>query len=191
METIRLKLTGEAPLIMQADTLADPLHPLKLKLEEQTKVKNKTAVHHREIARIEFEGGLYLNEHGPYVPADMVQKCFVEAARLSKAGKQIERGVLVVDDMPLQYTGPRTLDALSADPRYSYRKTVVIQRRRTVRVRPIFREWSLVASIGFDTAIISQRTLLEVAERAGQYIGIGNRRPNLGGSFGRFSVSPA
>lgn len=191
MQTIRLKFTGEAALVVQSDRTADPLDEFSIKLKEVTKVKTKTIEHHREIARIEFEAGLYMGPEGPFVPGDMIQKCLVESARMQKDGKKIERGVLVTADrIPIQYDGPRTVDALynHSSKQFIYRKTVVIAGRRTVRVRPRFPAWSIEVDVAYDERLIEKRALLAVAENAGNYIGIGQRRPNKGGSFGRFTV---
>lgn len=192
MQTIRLKLTSEAALVVQSDRTADPLDEFAIKIKDITKVKNKTVEHHRDIARLEFEAGLYMDPtDGPFVPGDMLQKCLVESARMQKDGKKIERGVLVTADrIPIQYEGPRTVDGLYNHPSkaYVYRKTVVISGRRTVRVRPRFPSWSIEVDVAYDEKLIERRALIAIAENAGNYIGIGQRRPNKGGSFGRFSV---
>lgn len=189
METLRVRLKGESPLIVQKDTLADPLDPMTIRLKELTSVKTKTVEHHKAIARIEFEAALYMDDEGPFAPADMVQKCLVEGARLEKAGKSVERGVLVVQNMPLRYDGPRTVEGLYAKREHIYRKSVVVGgKSRTIRVRPIFPVWFVEADIAFDDRVIERKALIRIAGAAGNYIGIGSRRPNRGGSFGRFAV---
>ena len=100
-----------------------------------------------------------------------------------------ERAVFITSDrFSLKYKGPRDLQSLTAAREFHYRKTVVIKKSRTVRVRPIFREWSLEAEIIFDPEIVNRAAIIAAMDRAGKYIGIGNRRPNKGGNFGRFSV---
>lgn len=190
METIRLRITGDAPLIVQADTLADPLHPLTLKYREVTRKKTKTDADQRTMGMIEFEGGLYYDERiGPYIPGDNIMKALVEAARLSKSGKQMERGVMIQEQrVPLEYEGPRKLESLLESPAHHYRKTVVVGKARTVRVRPKFDEWALEFGFGFLPEVVDARAIASAMETAGTLIGIGQRRPNKGGQFGRFSV---
>jgi hypothetical protein len=191
METIRLRIDGDAPLIVQADTLADPLHPLTLKYRETTKKRLKTDVDHRTMGDIEFEGGLYYDENiGPYIPGDNIMKCLVEGARLSKAGKQMERGVIIQDQMiPLEFDGPRDMESLRKNPKFHYRKTVVISKARMIRVRPYFESWALEFSFAFLPEVVDGRAIFAAMETAGTLIGLGQRRPNKGGQFGRFSTS--
>lgn len=191
LETINATLKGESPFIMQADTLADPLHPLTKELRAVTSKKNKTDADHVEMGRIEFIGGLYIDAaDGPYIPSDYIFKALVEAARMNKSGKMIERGAFVLQDrFTLEYDGPRTLEKLLATKDFHYRKTVVISNRRTVRVRPIFKQWSCIVEVAFEPDIVNRSIVMEALDRAGKYIGIGNRRPNKGGNFGRFSVA--
>lgn len=191
MDIIRIRAEGEAPLIVQSDTLADPLHPLSLRYKEVTRKQKKTDADQRAMGDLEFEAGLYIDDKlGPYMPGDNVMKCLVEAARLSKAGKQMERGVMIQDQrIALEYDGPRTLNALLRSPDYHYRKTVVVGKARTVRVRPYFREWALEFSFAFLPEVVDARAIASAMETAGQLIGIGQRRPNKGGQFGRFSVT--
>ena len=191
MQSVRLTLTGESPFVMQSDVTADPLHPIAMKLAEQTSVRKKTAEHHRAIERIEFEAGIYLNDDGPFIPADMFQKCLVQGARLTKDGKKIERGVMVLENAALKYKGPRDMAGLYADRQFIYRKTVVISGRRTARTRPIFREWGAEFDVFFDDKMADQRVIVAAAVAGGNYIGIGQRRPDKGGSFGRFRVEVA
>lgn len=189
MDTMKARLTGDAPLIMQADTLADPLHPLTKKYKSFSSKDKKTDATQHALGQIEFEAGLYIDANGPYVPSDYIMKTTVEAARMNKDGKKIERGVFILEDrFSLRFDGPRTLAELLSTPAFHYRKTVVVGQSRVARVRPIFREWSLDIQLVFDSSIVNLAAIREALDRAGKYIGIGNRRPNKGGNFGRFSV---
>ena len=50
------RVTGVAPLIMRAATLADPLHPLTRKLNEITRKRLKTDADYEKISQIEWYG---------------------------------------------------------------------------------------------------------------------------------------
>lgn len=53
MKTIRFRLTGATPLIMHADTMVDPFHPLTREKKKLTaKKSNKTDDDLRRIARL-------------------------------------------------------------------------------------------------------------------------------------------
>ena len=57
-----------------------------------------------------------------------------------------------------------------------------------LRYRPEFSEWSILLRIEYDTEWISADTIVNLLERAGFGIGIGEMRPQKGGEFGRFQV---
>jgi hypothetical protein len=69
------------------------------------------------------------------------------------------------------------------------RMPVVVQRARIVRERPVLPNWALNFSIEYDEDEISKSTLKELLDYAGRRAGIGDFRPDKGGSFGRFIVT--
>ena len=50
--------------------------------------------------------------------------------------------------------------------------------------RPIFRAWSVVAKFELDLAIMDEDVLIQQAENAGTYVGLGDYRP----IYGRYEV---
>jgi len=50
MAIIKLKVVGESPLLLQADTLVDPLNPLTKAHKEITSKRKKTDEDHEAIA---------------------------------------------------------------------------------------------------------------------------------------------
>lgn len=193
MKTIAMRWTGITPLIMHADTLVDPLSPLKKAMERITaKRSNKTDEDHESIAQVEMAAALYWDDElGVYLPDDNVLKCLIEAARLTKEGKNVERGVRLAETrMPLKYAGRLSdREALCKSALHRYRKPVVVSRQRVVRTRPIFREWSVDVTVHFDPQVVKDADLLlNWARVAGDMVGMGNRRIGKGGQFGRFQV---
>lgn len=53
VETIRIRLTGDRPLLMHSGRLADPLDEIARNLGKVTGKRMKTAADHEEIARVE------------------------------------------------------------------------------------------------------------------------------------------
>jgi hypothetical protein len=188
MEQVTLKLIGASPLIMHSDVTVDPLHPTTQAIADLTATKKKTTQHHIDVGRLELQAGLYMNADGPYLPSDNIFKAIVEAGRMTKTGKQIERGVMIFEDAKLEYDGPRDAAGIASQKRFSYRKSVVVGGRRIMRTRPKFDEWAAVVTVQYDPTIINKRALIEAATKAGQYIGLCERRPNKGGKFGTFTV---
>ena len=54
--------------------------------------------------------------------------------------------------------------------------------------RPEFQEWAMTLQLEFDSQALSQENILNLIERAGFGVGLGEWRPEKGGEYGRFSV---
>ena len=70
-------------------------------------------------------------------------------------------------------------------------KSAKVGAAKVQRTRPIFRSWKLAFSGVLDTEILDFADLEAVAKIAGQLVGLGDWRPEKGGSYGRFSASVA
>lgn len=184
---VRFRLIGASPLIPQSDKLVDPLHPLTKEVRSYTKKRNKTDDDHERIARLEWEGALYLNQAlGPYIPSENIAASIRDGGKLTKYGTAVERALVMDPEaVPLLYDGPRDLERLWKDPAYQFRKSVVVQRARTIRVRPIFHEWQLVAEGLLIEDMLDLDVLMRVARDAGQLVGLGTYRR---GGYGRFEA---
>ncbi len=182
-----ITITGTAALLMHNGRLADPLDPATKALKAATGKRTKTDADHEEISRVEFAGGLYLDpDIGPYLPADNIWKTLQVAARKSKQGKQVEEGVIIISEVnPLSYDGPRDLDGLWANKNFVSRRTVVNQRNRVARTRPIFQQWKVAADGILDESALNLGDLRTIAERAGNLVGLGDWRPR----YGRFTAT--
>jgi hypothetical protein len=186
---MRLTCTGTRPLLLHNERLASPLNPYSRRISELTAVRRKTVEQLWQIARLQFEGSLYLDEQlGPYVPANMLRKCLITGARLISAGKKIERGVVISDFMlPLIYEGPRDVESLWGEgpgkSPFVDMRPVRVQSARIDRCRPIFREWVAEAEVIADPQVIELDQFAEVARLAGEMQGIGDYRE----MYGRFS----
>jgi hypothetical protein len=186
-----MKLAGEAALVMHNGRLADPLDPATKALKVASKKPGKTRTDEdlEELAHLEWLGGIYHDpDLGPYVPGENVERCLLDAARLTRQGKLIERGVLITSDVnPLAYSGPRDLDGLWADERFRLVRGVRNpgQSGRVMRCRPVFARWSLDALGTFDASLIDVGPLQEIASAAGRLIGQGDWRPR----YGRFTAT--
>lgn len=183
----RITLEGTAPLIMHNVRLADPLDPIARQMKTITGKRKKTEADHEEIAHLEFMGGLYYDDEvGPYLPGENVQRCLVDAARITKAGVQVTRGVFVTSMVnPLAYGGPRNPEELWADDRFRLTRPVVVQRSKTMRTRPIFIRWAADVEGELDDEVLNLSELEQIAGTAGRMIGLGDWRPR----YGRFAAT--
>lgn len=195
--TVQLRGVGEAALVLHNERLADPLDEMTRAIAAISKKRNKTEADHMEIARLEFLGGLYLSgpaklvdgelvaDDGaiPCVPAWNVLRCLQDGATRHKRGKDVLRGVHpLVESATLIYDGPTDPNELWRTGAFALRKTVGVQRSRTVRTRPMFVPWEVTLPIEVDPVVFDLDTLAVLWRDAGRYSGLGEMRP----VYGRF-----
>jgi hypothetical protein len=174
---------GGSPLVMHNERLADPLDEVVRSIAAISKKRSKTEADHMEIARLEFGGGLYTNGNGPCLPAWNILRCLQDGAKRHKRGQDVLRGVYpIIDHADVVYDGPRDTDEMWKDGSFALRKTVGIQRSRTMRTRPIFTDWSAELYVEVDATVFDIDTLQVCWTDAGKYAGIGEMRP----VYGRF-----
>lgn len=69
------------------------------------------------------------------------------------------------------------------------KRRAVVQRQGIIRCRPRFENWAARFTILFDEALMPDPDIIvQIANDAGQRVGVGDYRPAKGGWFGRFSV---
>jgi hypothetical protein len=187
MPRFRMTATGTKPLLMHNARLSNPLDEVVREIKKVSGKRKKTDGDYEAMARLEHAGGLYWDDElpGPYLPGQNFEKCLVEAARISKRGKDIERGVFVETDVnPLVYDGPRDIDELWKDANFLHMASVKVGTSRVTRTRPQFREWVVAAEGTFDDRVINLQDLRDIATTAGTMIGLGDWRPR----YGRFTA---
>jgi hypothetical protein len=180
---------GGSPLIMHNERLADPLDEHAREIAKISRKRNKTEADHLAIAKLEHAGGLYLNGNGPCLPSWNILRCLQDGARRHKRGVDVLRGVYPLSEhADLDYEGPRDVDALWKDGGFALRKTVGVQRSRTVRTRPIFTDWQAELLVEVDPTVFDVDTLANCWRDAGVYAGIGDMRPVHGRFAGMVEV---
>jgi hypothetical protein len=200
--------SGGTALIMHNERLADPLDSFTRSLAEVSKKRGKTIEDHLEIGRREFLGGLYTTPisgpqtmemlpdgsvsngvpHVPCLPAWNVIRCLQDGATRQKKGKDVQRGIMPLSEhATLTYDGPDDPEDLWRAG-FGLRKTVGVQRARTVRTRPMFLDWQAELPVEVDLAIFDIDTLRKAWADAGRYAGIGDMRPVYGKFVGTVEV---
>lgn len=178
---MRLELTGTSPLMMHNVRLADDQDPYTKEIGKLTAKKNKkTEDDKHEIDRLSFAGGMYYDDDlGPYIPAENIFRCLMEAGKITRSGKTIERGLIFhATRAPLEYDGPRDLDALwnDGEPPFVDRRMVKVQQDRIPRVRPIFPTWAASIEVDIDTRVVDPEQFTDIVSQAGKLIGLGDFR---------------
>ncbi len=186
MKPMSFTITGMVPLLMHATTGLDKTHALSREAAAISSKRKKTNEDEIELQRLDFCRALYFKEGvGPIIPGELVHACIRDAAKITRDGKNVTRGVLVTDAYcPLQYEGPRTVDKLWADERFRDVRAVKVSRASIMRCRPKFENWSITFSLEYDPEVLNDHTLEAIVESAGRTTGIGDYRPR----FGRFNA---
>jgi hypothetical protein len=172
---------------MHNGQLADPLNPHSQSIGEVSKKRKKTEADHREMGRREFFGSLYITSGEPCIPAEMWEAALIKGAMKEKRGPAAKAGLLVEDNSPLVYDGPRDPKALWEQENFRLRVAVKVGQAKVMRTRPRFVLWGAEVSVKFIPSLLNPREIRSFFETAGEQIGIGDWRPR----FGRFSVEAA
>lgn len=161
----------------------DPTNDLAKQLKAATGKTKKSDADLERVAEAEFYLGLYANEQGPIIPADVIVANIINGAKKVKEGGLAKIGVFIEGDVPLLYDGPRNPSELYAAGFY-LRKSVKIGGKSIMRTRPLFKVWNAKVTLVFDPDIVNPERLDEWVDKAGAYHGLGDWRPR----YGRFTV---
>jgi len=192
MKQVKIQLTGIAPILLHNKTTADPLSPYAKAMKPLTSKRNKTDEDYLDLARLEWEAGLYINGDGLVtIPAENLETMLWEGGKLNKNGPKFKAGVFVQSDAILEYDGTKIeingngkkipnpeLDKFFQA--HHNRALVRIQGKFIIRTRPIFHNWRLQMTILYNENIINKRAIIQAAQRAGPEKGLGDRRPRIG-----------
>jgi len=188
VKKLHFTIVGEAPLLMHNGRLADRDDPYSRKMSEISSKRSKTDADYEELARMEFLGGLYLDENEqPCIPGYVFEACIIGkggAARKERMGKEAAAAVWVLDDAPLEYDGPRDPQELWQDKRFISQSLVRVQRNTVKRTRPRFKEWQANVTVEFNENLVDETDVRRWIEVAGEQVGLMDWRPR----FGRFRV---
>lgn len=186
---VRFDLQGTSPLLMHNPRMVDPEFEINRQIKAITSKRKKTDEDLKQIERLEWYGGLYVSNGASTAtvvqPTSKVRKCLINAARISKLGKMLERAISFGDlYIPLAYDGPKDIDALFKEPRFHSRLPVGVGNKRVMRVRPQFFPWALSCTGLFvEDAGLNFEEVERIVELAGVVEGIGDNRIN---GYGRF-----
>ena len=192
MQTANAHIRGIAPILTHNGCLVDPTNEVVREIKKLTAKKTKkTDADNLEIARLEFIGGLYLNDDGhPCVPMVNLEACIRDGARARRQGKDTEMALFCTSltgdttATPLIYDGPRDIEELYKIKKHVHRCSVVIKEARVMRVRPMFPVWEVKFQIHIDDDIMNPSDVNEALHTAGSHKGLADGRPK----YGRFEV---
>ena len=170
---------------MHNGNLADPLDEHAQGIAQVAGKRRKTEADHRHLAELEYLGSLYLSGGRPCVPAEMMEAALVKAAGQERRGPKARAGLVVRDDLTLEYAGPKDPNGLWADGGFKLRSAVRVGTARLMRTRPRFPEWAADLAIDFLPQLLNPQDVRNFLVTAGEQVGIGDWRPR----FGRFRLA--
>lgn len=194
---LKVRFVGEAPgLILNNGRLSDPLDPWAIRLRELEGVKQskRTPDDWKAIARCQWEGSLYLDDdaaENPKVvfPADGIRSGLVAGAKIRKQGKNVAPATFIMaPHFELKHGGPKTLDGLYADLSFSRRERIRSRSGTNYVTKPIFRDWSMDVDLLYMPDLVERSVIMQALADMGERVGLGNRRTQMYGAYGRFRV---
>ena len=128
----------------------------------------------------EFRDAAYVCEDGRFgFPAGGIKACLIGAAHkdIGLEKTLLRKSLFILPDDPIN-----NLIALETDDPLMREDIVRIGMGSTdLRYRPEFRNWSMVLNFEFDAQALTQNTILNLIQRAGFGVGLGEWRPEKGG----------
>lgn len=184
MEEIRFNVLGTSPMIMNRFS-QKAWQELLLPTARQSKATLESKLKHDPPA--EFRGALYRNR-SPKTPAlihvpngafhGAIAQAGVDMPGAAKA--KLERLTSVVDVNINLFGVPYLFMAMV--------RNSDMNRTPDVRTRPIFPDWACTVTVRYVKQLITQQTIANLFGAAGVIVGIGDWRPQKGGSYGTWTL---
>jgi hypothetical protein len=178
-------------LLMHNPRMVDKEFEVTREIAAITAKRKKTDEDLHRIEELEWWGGLYTDPTDPGIlvqPSSKIRKCLINAARITKSGKAIERALYFRDlNIPLAHDGGEDVKAIAKNPLYKSRLSVGVNgTKRVMRCRPQFFPWALTANGLFvEDAGLNFDEFKKIVDMAGVVEGIGDNRVN---GYGRFTA---
>ena len=180
MKEIVFNVLGSAPLIMNRFS-QKAWQELLMPTARQSRATLESKLKHDPTA--EFRGALY-RTRDPNAPALIHVPNGAFHGALAQAGvdmpgaakAKLERLTSIVDTNICLYGVPHLFMSMV--------RNSDMNKTPDVRTRPIFPEWACTVTIRYTTPQITQRTVANLFGAAGVIVGVGDWRPQKGGSYG-------
>ncbi len=184
MKKYKVKIKGVTPYMQHR------MDDIKLEKWEKNRKRiiERDDVDKEDAVRAEYH--CYRNSDDElFIPAEQIRGSLINAGTMHKAKvgnsrksmKNIVAAMFFIDQDEVLITPQEyTIDKRSAVNRNIKARVIVI--------RPKWKQWETEFVLNVDNDTITDETIRNIIEDAGNYIGIGSFRPTNNGMFGRFSV---
>ena len=195
MKTVKFKLIGTGPLMLQNGQTANPRNRYAKELKQLNKDKRRRGADVDAIldkmADVEVASCLYWDDElGLHMPAENIRAAFIEGAKLSRGGANVKRYCMVMGPAKLIYEGPQDVAGIVADKNFHYEAIVKVGMVKVPKTRAVIPYgWSCEIEIGLMPGdVIDEKDVIKYMTDAGLYCGIGASRTY---AFGRFTAVAA
>lgn len=183
---LTLRGVDDVAMLTHNERLANSMDPIARAMKEISSKRIKTEDDHNELARLEFEGGLYLTSSGQVgVPSWNVKRSIQDGGKQNRLGKSIERGLAILspDVVPITHAGPTDPQKMWESGHFDQR-SVKVATSKVTRTRPRFMNWEVTVEFDLDEEILDVAQLELACDRGGKVAGLGDYRPR----FGRYNA---
>jgi hypothetical protein len=168
---------------MHNGQLADPLNRWTKAIKAISGKRMKTDADHEEIARLEWFGSLYLQDGKLCITGMAMQATLINAAKTQKKGTKAMAGLVCEANFALVYHGPPDPTLLWEDESFRDRSSMIVERSRIIRTRPIFMPWSTSIDVAYNDEMLNAGDIDAFVSIGGDTIGLLESRKR---GFGRY-----
>jgi len=143
----------------------------------------------------DFKGAQHISEEGwNGIPCAAFRAAMIDACRAANVVMtRAKMSVFVLQDGIDKSEGTPLVKIYSPKPPEQHHGLVRLENGAAdVRIRPMWREWSAKIKIEFDADMITSQSVINLLDRAGRQVGVGEGRPfsknSCGQGWGTFQV---
>jgi hypothetical protein len=192
-QRLELNIRGTAPY-MQARFSEKAMAKMTDKMKAGSTAKKGTARDARDFDA-DYHGAMHLSEEGWHgIPASAFRAAAIDACRM--AGFQMTRAkmsVFVQADGIDSVDGTPLVRIVQGEPERSEMAVRNATGVADIRVRPMWRTWAVRLVVQFDADQFSDQDVVNLMNRAGLQVGVGEGRPfsksSNGLGFGTFELA--
>lgn len=184
MKKYEIEITGKTPYMQHR------MDDIKLAEWEKQRgrIIEREEVVHEDMVRALFH--MYQDKEGnPIIPSEHIRGALIQSGGFIKAKvgnanrnmKNIIAGMFFVTPEEIKLDSDWIIDKRSAVNH--------AVKGRVISIRPRWNEWKVNFILSVDNDTITEATIKQLLEYAGNYVGIGSFRPQHNGMFGRFDVT--
>ncbi len=181
---MRLRIRGTSPMI-QHNWDEKAKHMMRQK-HAGVKTKNRDV---RDPDR-EFKAAMHRTPDGAYgFPSGGIKKCLLNAAHKDIGIEKtlLRKSLFIIADAVSESGEPLCLmDTLEPTMREDVVR--VGMGSTDLRYRPEFKTWAIELTLQYDGEALTPENILNIFQRAGFGVGLGEWRPEKAGEYGRFAI---